>query len=312
MSEQDVRDGLWAAVSGEPPLSFDPDALMARADRDLRRRRALVGVGVATTAVAVAAVAVPTVLGSPRGSGGAPQVGAGSPPSSCAPVAPSASAWINVAPSPGAPTTKVPVYPPKELKPGELTAAPCGSEVAPPTSSTPPIAWPAPNVTPRTYTRDQLVARGAEMQSYLRTQFAKVVPGATMAKPGTFGGEQSGQVSEGQAYLNAFTVFMKNGEQSAVDIYLSAPGGNGPKPCDEGGECDAKGLGDGSWIVIQKHDDPGDRAVVSVLHFRADGSVVRATGYNYDPTGADVKVLKTTPVTAEQLTALATDPKLSL
>jgi hypothetical protein len=60
MTEQDVRAGLADAVSDEPPLRFDPDALVATARRQVRRR-ALVSVSLATAAVAVAAVALPAI-----------------------------------------------------------------------------------------------------------------------------------------------------------------------------------------------------------------------------------------------------------
>jgi len=63
VSESDVRDGLRGAVADEPPLSFDPDALMTTAEHQAKRRRALVAVGVATVAVAVAAIALPVALG---------------------------------------------------------------------------------------------------------------------------------------------------------------------------------------------------------------------------------------------------------
>jgi hypothetical protein len=63
MSEEDVRVGLHDAVDGEPPLDFDPDALVASARHQVKRRRALVAAGVATMAVVAAAVAVPVALG---------------------------------------------------------------------------------------------------------------------------------------------------------------------------------------------------------------------------------------------------------
>ena len=51
--------------------------------------------------------------------------------------------------------------------------------------------------------------------------------------------------------------------------------------------------------------------LLSVTQFRADGAVVNATAYNYDPAGnADVTLAKPS-LTAAQLTALATDPDLS-
>ncbi len=62
MIEQDLRDGLTGALADEPPLSFDPDRLVARARREIRRRRSLVGVGGATAVIAVVAVVAATVL----------------------------------------------------------------------------------------------------------------------------------------------------------------------------------------------------------------------------------------------------------
>lgn len=67
MSEQEVRDGLATLVLDEPPLNFDPDALMAKADAAARRRRTLVGAGGATVVIAAAAVVLPITL---RGGGG--------------------------------------------------------------------------------------------------------------------------------------------------------------------------------------------------------------------------------------------------
>lgn len=72
MSENDVRDGLRGALSGEPPLDFDPDALVDTVRKQVRRR-ALLSVGVATVAVVAAAVAVPLAL-SGAGEGGGVQV----------------------------------------------------------------------------------------------------------------------------------------------------------------------------------------------------------------------------------------------
>lgn len=71
MSENDVRDGLREAVAGEPPLDFDPDALVDTARQQVRRR-ALLSVGVATVAVVAAAVVVPLALSGGGEGGGAP------------------------------------------------------------------------------------------------------------------------------------------------------------------------------------------------------------------------------------------------
>jgi hypothetical protein len=103
MSERDLRDGLSLAVANEPPLSFDPDAVVVRAKRESARRRALVGVGAATAAVAVAAVAVPLALHGNNTSG----------------VATAASAKLSTAPQ--APPATSPAWPPANVRPPSLT-----------------------------------------------------------------------------------------------------------------------------------------------------------------------------------------------
>lgn len=67
MSEEDVRGGLRDAVAEEPPLDFDPEALVAQARQQVVRRRSLMAAGAATVAIVVAAVAIPVALG--RGDG---------------------------------------------------------------------------------------------------------------------------------------------------------------------------------------------------------------------------------------------------
>ncbi|ANZ37313.1 hypothetical protein BBK82_15845 [Lentzea guizhouensis] len=62
MSEQEIREGMLLAVWDEPPLDFDPDVLMKRAEQKKSRRRALVSVGVATALIAVSAFALPSLL----------------------------------------------------------------------------------------------------------------------------------------------------------------------------------------------------------------------------------------------------------
>lgn len=66
MSEQDIRDGLRAAVWDEPPLNFDPDSLIQRAEQVTKRRRALVSVGTATALIIATIMAVPVVLSAGR------------------------------------------------------------------------------------------------------------------------------------------------------------------------------------------------------------------------------------------------------
>jgi hypothetical protein len=62
MSEADLREGLRAAVGDEPPLDFDADELIRRAQHVRRRRRALVAVAMATLALTGTVLALPGAL----------------------------------------------------------------------------------------------------------------------------------------------------------------------------------------------------------------------------------------------------------
>jgi hypothetical protein len=62
VSEQDLRDCMQQAVWDEPPLDFDPDTFMARAEQLTRRRRALMSVGVATALIIAAVATLPALL----------------------------------------------------------------------------------------------------------------------------------------------------------------------------------------------------------------------------------------------------------
>ncbi|HEV2783411.1 MAG TPA: hypothetical protein VGX25_28845 [Actinophytocola sp.] len=334
MSEQELREGLRAALVDEPALSFDPDMLITRARRESARRRTLVAAGVATTAVAVAAVAVPTIIGVPRAVGPA-----GPGPDDPVPATPCATVPKPTMPlekltktplptdskkvEPGkAPKTVVPPAEPKE--PAPFDCVPLTGKPTPPSGVEPPkpvldLDWPPAGVTPAHYTAEQLRQRGTEMWEYLSKRFAEVVPDATQIAPGEFGGEAAGAVADGQTYLEAFTGFTLNNARSAVDIWISAPGAEGVSPvencpADVPPGCKVDKRADGSFLVI-KEESGGAReaSILSVTHYRANGTAVRATGYNYDPTAHSAPTyLEDIPVTVDQLVALATDPALSL
>jgi hypothetical protein len=67
VSEQDLREYLQQAVWDEPPLNFDPDSLMARAEQVTKRRRALMSVGVATALIIATVATLPAFLAANRG-----------------------------------------------------------------------------------------------------------------------------------------------------------------------------------------------------------------------------------------------------
>lgn len=310
MSEQDLREGLRAAVAEEPALSFDPDALISQARQDIRRRRALVGAGAATATIAVAAVAVPTMLGASRGG---LEAGAGDP---CHEVttlrpAPSGSGYKFTVPSPGARPTASVVPPPTEVPmPTPVPDAPCPPQ---PSASAPIIQWPPANVQPVRYTAEQLRQRGAEMQAHLRAEFAKIVPGASDVTVGPFGGEAAGAVADGQDYLEGFTGFTLNNQRAAVSIFVAAPGSTAIEPpqvdCPSG--CKFETAND-NLLMVKSEDLGNGGKILSVTIYQGNGSVVRATGYNYDLTSDKPAYLPAVPLTMEQLTALASDPKFGL
>ncbi|HVW44227.1 MAG TPA: hypothetical protein VHC18_23050 [Amycolatopsis sp.] len=85
MNEQELGRALRAAVLDEPPLTIDPDRLIARAKRETHRRWA-----VATTGVAVVAIAAAAVIFAQRKQGG------GADPVAAAPAPPAATVTVTV------------------------------------------------------------------------------------------------------------------------------------------------------------------------------------------------------------------------
>jgi hypothetical protein len=176
------------------------------------------------------------------------------------------------------------------------------------------IPWPPPGVVPAHYTAAELTQRGEEMRAHLSSTFASVVPGASGVEVQPFGGESTGSVSDGQTYLNAFTKFSVAGAPYAVDLQAIAPGAavSPEEQCGDHGACEARELADGTWLLITE-EGQDQATIVSVIHYRANGAVVRATGYNYDPTSQTaVQYAPAVPVTVDQLAALATDTALFL
>ncbi|WNV91216.1 hypothetical protein [Umezawaea sp. Da 62-37] len=62
MSEQDLRDSMREALWDEPPLNFDPDSFMERAEKLTKRRRALASVGVVTALLIATVATLPAIL----------------------------------------------------------------------------------------------------------------------------------------------------------------------------------------------------------------------------------------------------------
>jgi hypothetical protein len=289
MTERDVREGLRGAVAGEPPLDFDPDALVAAARQERRRRRALVSASLATVAVAVAAVAVPVVLGMTRDQDG---LGPGEHP-----------AASSTAPNTPTPNTLTPNTP----TPNTLT----------PNTPTPSDSPPASEAR-REYTAKDLHRRGQQMRVALEERLVVAVPDALDVATQPFGGEAAGAVEDGQDYLNTFMTFTRDGKRYGIGVNVFAPGAH-PVDADQLCAADPDGCewlgGSGYLFAVEENADSANPTlrIVSVYDLRPDGSVVSIVGYNYDPTGAVLPSKETPlPVSAKQLGLLAVDPALGL
>jgi hypothetical protein len=188
-------------------------------------------------------------------------------------------------------------------------------QAAPPSSS---VVSPAPTTrtTPPkrpSLTEAQLRERGKQMQAHLRNAFPAAVPEATQVTYGVFGGESEGAVSDGQSYLNAFVRFTA-GAKTAVDVYVSDNQEYAERTC---AGCQPRPQQDGSVIVLRTENGSAgnDSAmrITSAVHLRNDGSTVRITTYNYDPTGGDApKFQADVALNLDQLVRLASDPALHL
>lgn len=168
------------------------------------------------------------------------------------------------------------------------------------------IKWPPPGVKPRYDTVAKLTQRGEEMQAHLSATFPSVVPGATEVEVGRFGGEATGTVYYGQDYLETTAAYLLDGTAYSISVQVAAPGADRPpeQQCFEAVSCEARKLADGSWMMNVDDD--------RVVHYRADGVVVRVTAYWYDTTDPTPKYAPDIPLTVDQLIELATDPELYL
>jgi hypothetical protein len=284
--ERELRDGLLAAVSDEPPLSFDSDALVARARRDTRRRRSLVGVGVATVAIAIAAVAVPTVLHVGPGSGTGRQAVAAANQLTSVP------ATTDSGPS----TTGGPATPP------------------PTSTGRADLVWPPANTRRTVYSPAEMASLTKSWTKRLDEVFSQVI--GTMAS--TFvvqawsvrGPSDTVGTQQAQTYVPYFF----KGQSYAVHLELTAPGTAvaGPGACRVTDGCKVHAASGGAVVTVQESSVGKGMLVCTVTDYRADGSKVTVTGYNWDPTSPAMPELPVgDPPGVSQLTTLAADPELS-
>jgi len=203
--------------------------------------------------------------------------------------------------------------------PFALGRTPTTPAAAPPTSApatTTEVEWPPPGVKPVEYTIDELGARGGELRSVLVDRVPEVLPAATDFEFGKFGGEAEGQYYEGQTSVNTHVSFTVKGQRYSLYVAVTAPGAVEDTPkticAASGAHCRGVGEQDGGPLVA-KTEDIGDATLWTVYHFRSTGAQVLVTAYNYDMASqVPPTYLPTIPVTLDQLTALVTDPALTL
>ncbi|MET0234138.1 MAG: hypothetical protein ABW224_05850 [Kibdelosporangium sp.] len=174
-------------------------------------------------------------------------------------------------------------------------------------SATQPPKKPAP-------TKAELQERGAQMQAHLKTRLPAVVPGAKEVGPGLFGGEAEGKIADGQEYLGSFVSFTL-GTKTAIEVQVQASQGDLADQCKTADDCRTTLRSDGSTLQIDTVHGPAgntpDMVIKSAIHLRTDGSAVRISTYNYDPSGDALPVYQPdVALTVDQITALATDPAL--
>lgn len=274
MSEEDVRGGLRDAVADEPPLNFDPDALVATARQQVTRRRALLAAGMTTVAVAVAAVAVPVLLGRTQ------DTTVAAPPTSS--VSPSVSSSVSSSVSPA--TSPVP-WPPSGVETREYTTDELRSisdKLRSVLVSTVPAVLPAATDIEIGKFGGEAEGQYYDGQNSLNTHVSFTV--------------------KGERYSLYVAVTAPGGTENGPESMCAA----------SGAYCREVDVVDGGPLVA-KTEKLDDATLSSVHHFRVDGAQVQVTAYNYDMASqVPPTYLPTIPVSLDQLTKLVTNPALSL
>lgn len=274
MSEADLREGLRAAVGDEPPLDFDADELIQRAQHARRRRRALVAVAVMTLALTGTVLSLPGVLDQRT------RIDAAGGPVLTTTVPESAS--LTPVPSPA--TT-----PPPGTTPSRPSSTSEQQDVAP----------------------TKIVSGAATRLSvYLSTRFAEVVPNAKVVSADA---AQSSDTEPGSLHAWLGFVDGVGASKVMVRLAAPPSRMTRDEFCDKTGCAQAVRLEDGSYVATSYRATavPDPKGLMcTVAHFRVDGSVAEVTGYGYEPTAAGEPGRAEVALTYDQLVALATDPKL--
>ncbi|GAA2815195.1 hypothetical protein [Saccharopolyspora taberi] len=187
------------------------------------------------------------------------------------------------------------------------------------------MPWPPPRAKPVERTEPEFRAAIEDLSGYVGSVFPRLVPEATgirsavdwqstLSLPGETG------VGINVRYSDAFGPITAVVRVSAPTTVKEPPRReceNDPISTMAPADCRVLPQPDGSALVdvlFKSKDEPMMPPTIrSVEHYRTDGSVVSATAYLYDIHLAEEQVLRSEiALTSGQLTALATDPRLTL
>jgi hypothetical protein len=188
------------------------------------------------------------------------------------------------------------------------------------TPEPPSHRWPPADVHRPNYSAAQLTSIATKWTHEIERVLPRLVPSVTAVSVQEWGGEAAGAVSDGQGYLDTFTDFTLHGTRTAVYVQVDAPGqrtGTPESDCAREPNAGCTISWQGPSALVELTGTTGGQRLLTVRQYRADGSVVSVTAYNYDPTanhdptaGRATAGPTDVPLTAAQLTVLAEDPAL--
>ncbi|MBB5954540.1 hypothetical protein FHS29_001110 [Saccharothrix tamanrassetensis] len=163
--------------------------------------------------------------------------------------------------------------------------------------------------TPTPVAEAKVEDRAEYLAAYLEERFEQVVPDVAEVRAEF----TDTRLKKAAGYVTGFVYFVDREGSSGISVQLSRPPMLVTR--DEfcaGVKCDApRYQEDGSYLEFATSSVSGhDMITYSVAHFRADGSVVQVSGYNYDPAKGG-KIRDEVPISVDQMVSLATDPNLA-
>jgi hypothetical protein len=271
MSEADLREGLQAAVGDEPPLDFDADELIRRAQHARRRRRALVAVAVMTLALTGTVLSLPGVLDQRTridAAGG-----------------PVLTTTVSASQAPVPATT-----PPPDPTPSRPSSTSEQQIVAP------------TKVAPGATTR---------LSAYLSSKFAEVAPNAKVVSvdAAQSSDTEPGSLHAWLGFVDGVGASKVMVRLAAPPLRMTRDEFCDQTGCAQAVRLEDGSYVATSYRATAVPDPKG--LMCTVAHFRVDGSVVEVTGYGYEPTADGGPGRAEVALTYDQLVALATDPKLT-